>query len=157
MKDLIKKYLKFCGINSIIFITCCYKLYNRLKQDGYELNNSNKSKDDNIMDFIHLILLELTPIYNIATSAQLLLVLQNDDFYNIIKNRLHCRGFIRLKDDNINSQLYENGFDDSDIEEAYRTYTIIKRELNINNEISEPFKEILDEMKDENNKIKEKK
>ena len=103
MKDLTKNYLTFCGVNTILYFSLFNKLYNKLKEDGYELVKHEKSIEDSAYFIIRM----LIPIYNIATTTQIMLVLDNNEFYNIIKNRMLSRNIIKIKEDFINDNIEE--------------------------------------------------
>lgn len=139
MKKITKSYLTFCGINSVLLYILSKNFYLKLKEDGYIIKN--QSNMDSFIKMIESIILLVIPIYNVISTTQFLLILGNKDLYNIVKNRLISKNIIV-------EENTKSGIDDSNLEEVYRGYRKATQNLNNENVISEPFREILDEMKE---------
>lgn len=91
MEKKVKRYLEFCGVNTIAIIALAGKAMKRLHSEGYEYVNKKQGFKENIKTIVML----LTPIINIIVTSEFLAMNVNDKVYEYVKIELLKAGIIK--------------------------------------------------------------
>ena len=91
MEKKVKRYLEFCGVNTIAIIALAGKTMKKLQSEGYEYVNKKQGFKENIKTIVML----LTPIINIIVTSEFLAMNVNDKVYEYVKIELLKEGIIK--------------------------------------------------------------